>query len=221
MTPLPFDVLVSILSFLPAVRERRDVGPQTIYSCLSVNSLFRDAARLPLLWKPHYQMRYKYSDVLREQARSEVAGGNWQLMYAQRRRIDHAALKLLDRIVTTRIGLQPLLTDLVRQYMDVWDVLELESTCPIPSEFGGPCSNITDEELPQHTLCRRYWAKSIQNTIARGYGCTIWRRFKPSSDAIPSFELAMSSLSTSFGVSDKEVRLKAFKSLQYSHSKHR
>ena len=207
MNQLPLDVLINILSHVSPGRDRRDIGGLTLQNCLAVSYIFREAASLSLLWKPHYQIRYRYSDAYRERARSEAVEGIWRLMYAQRREIDRAALLALDGIVATGVGLQVALTNLVRQSLDVWDVLELESTCPIPAEFAQTSADLggyTGEDVPQHAICRRYWAKNIRDTIARGYGVRIWRRFKLDFEA-PSFESMMSSMSTFFGISDKEV----------------
>lgn len=210
MTQLPWDVLINVLGFLPVVRHRQDISASTLYSCLAVDSLFREAASLPLLWKPHYQIRYRYSNDLSEKGCRQAVEGNWRLMYNRRRELDRAALKLLDRIVLTRVGLQGALTKLVRQSLDVWDVLDLECTCPVP--YQHVLSNLetdgnSDDMVPDHAICRRYWAKSIRDAIARGYGLTIWRNFARGADIneFPSFELTMFSLSTVYGVLCNEV----------------
>ncbi|KAF8973523.1 hypothetical protein BDZ97DRAFT_374995 [Flammula alnicola] len=205
---LPLDVLIIILNLVPISRERCDIGALTLVSCLRVSSTFREAASLPSLWKPHYQIRYEHWDEEREKTRTDAVENNWRLMYAQRREIDRAALQLLDSIVSTRVGRQAVATSLVRQAMDVWDVLELECTCPIPQPFAGDghLDSLEGQRIPDHAITRRYWAKYLLDTVARGHGVSIWRRFRltsPPSEQ-PSFEETMSSLSTFFGVSEKK-----------------
>ena len=209
---LPLDVLIKILSFLPATRARYDDGSLTLAYFLRSSYLLREAALVPSIWKTHYEIRYEHCDEDKEVARREATGNNWRKMYLHRRQLDCLALRYLDKIVLERVGRQETAGALFRLYMDVWDVLELESQCPVPELFA----DIADEFMelrgpgPRHAITRRYWAKSMLDTISRGHAIDIWRAFwiVPPPSETPSFELTMSSLSCFFGQSEKRVCLR-------------
>ncbi|KAF9486300.1 hypothetical protein BDN70DRAFT_662 [Pholiota conissans] len=210
MSQLPLDVLTIILSQIPAVRDRRETSVRTLLNCSQVNSLFYEAVSLPFMWKSHYQMRYEHSTEERERVRNEELGHNWRRMYGRRREIDCAALKLLDKFVYTRVGMQDIATTLARQSLDIWDALELECSFPLPEPFGSQTTEYCgDRPFPNDTICRRFWAGYIRDTIARGLGVSLWRRYITGSSSpaleTPSFELAMSSISMMFGVSHKTI----------------
>ncbi|CAA7265914.1 unnamed protein product [Cyclocybe aegerita] len=201
---LPLDILFTIFSHLPVSRSRLELGPRTLASCLQTNSQFRDAASLPLLWKPHYHIRYEHSDQKRERARrNAVQDNNWQLLYSERRRLDCKTMRLLDEVVSNRVTRQAQAELVVELAMDVWDALELESECPVPAPFAdtefenGSC-------IPDHAITRRFWAKSLLDTISRGHAVSIWRRFWEHSGG-PSFEETMTPISCFLGCSEKRI----------------
>jgi F-box protein 21 len=207
---LPLDVLIRILSFLPASRARDDDGSLTLAHLLRSSYLLREAALVPSIWKSHYEIRYEHCDEGKEAARREAEGNNWQKMYLRRRQLDSLALGYLDKIVVERVGRQETAGALFRLYMDVWDVLELESQCPIPGLFADGADRFIGLRVPHYAITRRYWAKSMLDTISRGHAIDIWRTFwiVPSPSDTPSFELTMSSLSCFFGQSEKRVCLR-------------
>ena len=207
---LPLDVLTKILTFLPASRARYDDGSLTLAYFLRSSYLLRDAALVSSVWKTHYEMRYEHCEEGKEVARREAVGNNWRKMYLQRRQLDCLALRYLDDIVVERVGRQETARALFRLYMDVWDVLELESQCPIPELFADGADRFIGSRIPHHAITRRYWAKSMLDTISRGHAIDIWRTFwtAPSPSEMPSFELTMSCLSCFFGQSEKRVCLR-------------
>ncbi|KAF8807836.1 hypothetical protein BYT27DRAFT_7139292 [Phlegmacium glaucopus] len=204
---LPLDVLIKILSFLPASRARFDDGSLTLAHFLQSSNLLREAAFVPSIWESHYEMRYEYCDEGKEEARREAAGNNWRKLYFQRRQLDCLALQYLDKIVMERIGRQETAGALFRLSMDVWDVLELESQCPVPELFADRADRFIRLRIPYHAITRRHWAKSMLDTISRGHAIDIWRPFwvVPSPSKKPPFELTMSSLSCFFGQSEKRI----------------
>jgi F-box protein 21 len=207
----PLDVLIKILSFLPATRARYDDGSlSTLTYFLRSSYLLRDAALVPSIWKKHYEMRYEHCNEDKEVVRREATGNNWRKIYLERRQLDCLALRYLDKIVLERVGRQETAEALFRLYMDVWDVLELECQCPVPELFADRADGLTGSRVPRHAITRRYWAKSMLDTISRGHAIDIWRTFwiVPSPSETPSFELTMSSLSCFFGQSEKRVCLR-------------
>ena len=204
---LPLDVLIKILSFLPAARARYDDGSLTLAYFLQSSYLLREAALVPSIWKTHYEMRYEHCNEDKQVARREATGNNWRKMYLQRRQLDCLALGYLDKIVLERVGRQETASALFRLYMDVWDVLELESQCPVPELFADGADGFIGLRIPRHAITRRYWAKSMLDTISRGHAIDIWRAFWiiPPPFETPSFELTMSSMSCFFGKSEKRV----------------
>ena len=206
---LPLDVLIEILSFLPAFRARLDDGSLTLAYFLQSNHLLREAALVPSIWKIHYEIRYEHCDEGKEVARKETVGNNWRKMYLQRRQLDCLALRYLDKIVVERVGRQEIARALFRLSMDVWDCLDLESQCPVPELFADRADTFIELRVPHHAITRRYWAKLMLDTISRGHAIDIWRTFwiAPSPPETPSFELTMSCLSCFFGYSEKRVCL--------------
>ena len=209
---LPLDVLIKVLSFLPAARARYDDGSLTLAYFLRSSSLLREAALVPSIWKTHYEVRYEHSDEDKEVARREATGNNWRKMYLQRRQLDCLALQYLDKIVLEIVGRQETAEALFRLYMDVWDLLELESQCPVPELFAEREDGFVGLKVPPHAITRRFWAKMMLDTISRGHAVDIWRTFwmVPPPSETPSFELTMSSLSCFFGQSEKRVCLRCY-----------
>ena len=75
-------------------------------------------------------------------------------MYLQRRQLDGLALRHLDTIVLERVGRQETAGALFRLYMDLWDVLELESQCPVPELFPDRTDEFIGLRVPPHAITR-------------------------------------------------------------------
>jgi F-box protein 21 len=196
---LPLDVLVNVLSFLPAVRSRRDQSTFTLAACLRTNTILREAASLPALWKSHYQRRYEHCDPERERIRREALGSHspdWCLLYAARRRIDNVAIKHLDNLLRSQTELRRTGECILDLSMDVWDVLEVESRIPPDEEEG----------MPQHAFTRSFWASSLLRTLTRSRAVLLWRKFWLANVPDPTFEDTMNFLSGFFGYTNERVR---------------
>ncbi|KAF8167626.1 hypothetical protein B0H34DRAFT_24380 [Crassisporium funariophilum] len=202
---LPLDVFVKVLSFLPASRARCDIGSTTLAHCLETSCLLREAASVPSIWQSHYQLRYEHCDEDNEHVRMEGVDNNWRLLYQQRRQLDLVALQYLDKMVTLKVGQTETARSLFRLGMDVWDALELESLCPIPELFAGEGMEFSGGSIPDHAITRRFWAKSMLDTISRGHAIGIWQRFWTSQPEKPSFEETISALSCFFGTSEERL----------------
>lgn len=196
---LPLDVLIHILSLLPTERQYGlDQSVKCLTGFAAASHLFRDAAAISTLWEPHYRARYAYCSRDREVQRKQQFNGNWALMYAERRRIDRTALRLLDSVVEDRIGRFNHAAILAQFSFDIWDVLDLETQQPLPKLYA------EDNQLPEtvhpYALPRVYWAKSIQGVIAKDYTMQLW-----SQRADLSFTDAFSTLSSFFGVPHMDI----------------
>ena len=205
---LPLDALIGILSFLPPERRTQDTSACTLAAFLETSHLFREAACVSSLWKPHYTTRYGHCNERQESVRRQVLQYDWRLMYAERRRIDQTAVRCLERLLNSRNDRQTLAASIADSSMDVWDVLELESNCPVPAPFGKEGEEFEGERIPEHALTRRYWARSLLEVVSRGHAVSKWGAYFLSGtdhDA-PSFEDALKLMSCFFGVSDSRVR---------------
>lgn len=133
-------------------------------------------------------------------------------MYAERRRLDNAALRLLDQIVEDRGARYEHARRLSRQGFDVWDVLELEAT-PVelfPSDDDNGSEYQGDRRVfCRRSLTRRYWAQSIIEVISRAYAIELWGKLVNLEEGreVVSFENTMTALSCFFGKSPKEVSI--------------
>ncbi|KAF9056111.1 hypothetical protein BJ165DRAFT_477418 [Panaeolus papilionaceus] len=205
---MPLDVLITILNSLPATRSSYDIGPRTLSACLQVNSLLREAASVPYVWKLHYLIRYEHCNKLKELARRRMCQDNWHLMYQERRRVDVSALKKLDRLILIKQDRQKMMASIVESCMDVWDALELETQHPIPWALDPIQSSLFSSEIPEHALTRRYWAKCLLDTISRGWAIEKWNALSSESNDYTnasSFEECMTTLSCFFGASPQRI----------------
>lgn len=205
---LPLDLYISCLEHLPAERVECRGGVPTLVNCLRANALLREAALVPSLWERHYRVRYPHSEHFDESHSNwrlphAESSPNWRLLYAERRRQDNLALQLLDEVVSQREGRYRRAATLTTLSFDVWDVLDIECSLPVPSMFGG---NAVGTAAP-YALTRRFWASSILDTISRRFAIMQWGKLvnQDVTHSI-SFVEAFSSLSCFFGKPPQEVR---------------
>ncbi|PFH49695.1 hypothetical protein AMATHDRAFT_147095 [Amanita thiersii Skay4041] len=202
---LPFDVLVHIFNAVTPSRLD-DTGAKTLVSCLQVNHLFRDACLNPSLWEKHYLCRYTRSVPHLELKRREAYGRNWWALYNERRSIDQVAVSCLEVMVLNRTARYEQAATLTRVSLDIWDVLDIESRCAVPSIFG----DSSDDATPRpHALTRKHWAKAMADAITRATAIDVWSTViqdnseeEESQRAIHDeyrFEYAISALSCFFG----------------------
>lgn len=208
---LPLDVIINVILLLPLCRDREESSVSVLVHCALVSKLWNEAAARSLVWKEHYYARYEHCFEERELVRTRLCDNDYRAMYIYRRRLDNNALERLNEMVVSKAARMNIASSLADHGMDLFDVLELEATRPLPSPFLGEEENEDFEgvKLPAHALARRYWAKAMLETITRGNGISsIWRRFwrGPTPQERPSFEETMTSLSTFFGCSVKRVR---------------
>ncbi|PCH33952.1 hypothetical protein WOLCODRAFT_160478 [Wolfiporia cocos MD-104 SS10] len=219
---LPTELIVYILSLLPAKRDHVDSSVKTLLSCLAANSHLRAAASTPKLWEAHYVTRYTECVEEREAARRARARGDWCVLYRERRILDKEALELVDEIRLRLGGRHQSARRLVSSYsFDVWDALELESELPLPMSLCPQVDvhNVLGEvhcvdvgNVP-HALPRRYWARAIMGVIARHHVLKMWQTvYAPHDTASPeepsepiTFEQALAGLSAFFDKSPKQI----------------
>ncbi|KAJ7161406.1 YccV-like-domain-containing protein [Mycena crocata] len=198
MPHLPLDLYCSILEQLP-IHRTDDSGVLALASCLLANKLLHEAALVPSLWEPHYRVRYLHN----EQPIESHFKTNWRLMYAERRRQDRLALHLLDEMVSKRQGRSRHAATLTALSFDVWDVLEIECSLPVPVVFGGEPASV----VAPYASTRRFWAESILGAISRRAAIMQWGPLANRETAnLVSFVDAFSSLSCFFGKSPQELK---------------
>ncbi|OCH94687.1 hypothetical protein OBBRIDRAFT_788940 [Obba rivulosa] len=201
---LPVEIYTHILTFLPPT----DAGLTALISCLSANSALCAAAQTTALWEPFYRARYTECVEERETARRAAHGGDWRLLYRERRRLDRAALRLLDETRVELAGRHRNASRFAKEFsFDVWDALELEAHLPPPPIFRpqpqGGSDEAAGDDVP-HALPRRYWAQIMQGVIARHYALGRLVRVCRGDDSI-DFEEALACLSAFYDKSPKSV----------------
>jgi F-box protein 21 len=200
MPQLPLDLYIAILHNLPAHRLECDGGVPALVSCLQANSLLREAALVPSLWEPHYRARYLHSE-----NPDKSAVPNWRLMYVERRRQDNMALDLLDGMVSRREGRYQRAAALTALSFNLWDVLDIQCSLPVPPLFSQD-ENATTAAAAPYALTRRYWASKMAEAISRRFAILQWGRLARETENSVSFVDAFSTLSCFFGKPPREVR---------------
>ncbi|KAF7303238.1 F-box domain-containing protein [Mycena kentingensis (nom. inval.)] len=199
MPQLPLDLFVHVLESLQPERASPDPSLTTLISCLQANSLLREAAQVPAVWERFYCVRYQHDN---DQLRSAPSrfhsqfNGNWRDMYYARRRLDQAALDLLDEMVRARRNRYKYAAALTAMSFDVWDALEIDCLFPVPSLFGTTQS---------YAITRRYWAEGAMNMILRRFAITQWGRLVDEGARSVSFVDAFSYMSCFFGKTPRET----------------
>lgn len=174
--------------------------------CLLANSVLSAAASASIVWRAPYRSRYTHCVEENEQKRRDTLGGDWRLMYLERRRLDREALELLAEIRKERSGRHEKARVFTQTLsFDVWDALRLESQLEIPGWFtDAPTPADTIVKPVRDALPRRYWAQTVLGTIARHEVMGLWARaFTNPTDV--TFEQALAGLSAFFDVSIREV----------------
>ncbi|THH02586.1 hypothetical protein EW026_g306 [Hermanssonia centrifuga] len=203
---LPVEIYIEILKVLPT--SKSDPAEHTLLSCLQASSVTRTAALCSVCWKTPYDVRYTHCVCENEKKRKEASGGDWRLMYIERRRLDRRALRLLDEIREERSGRHERVRCFTQYSFDVWDALKLESELNVPNYFGGLSEGPLPVNVPADALPRRYWAQAVLGVISRH--STLKRLaqvFTSPEGKNTSFEEALGALSSFFDVSPKEVTL--------------
>ncbi len=201
---LPLQIYIEILKVLPT--SKSDPAEHTLLSYLQASSVTRTAALCSVCWKTPYDVRYTHCVCENEKKRKEASGGDWRLMYIERRRLDRRALRLLDEIREERSGRHERVRCFTQYPFDVWDALKLESELNVPNHFGGLSEGPLPVNVPADALPRRYWAQAVLGVISRH--STLKRLaqvFTSPEGKNTSFEEALGALSSFFDVSPKEV----------------
>ena len=194
-------IFIEILSNIHTSKD--SPSEPTLVSCLQANSVLRAAALASRAWKKPYRIRYTHSDHEREQKRKELFGGDWRLMYYERRRIDKQGMDLLAEIREQRSGRH----DRARRFtqelsFDVWDALKEESELMIPHWFREELrieGNAAEDALP-----RQFWARTAMGIITRYQAIKMWTQLLDDPSSV-SFEQGLAGLSAFFDTSLAEV----------------
>lgn len=214
---LPLDIYVHILAQLPVSAGTDPSSTNTLLNCCLANTQLRDAAVLSSLWEPHYHARYTICDEQREKLRILAHGDNWRVRYADRRRLDCYALKLLDEIVDQRSDRVSRARTLCHSLsFDVWDVLSTESRRILFEDEDADFYMDAIVSAP-YALTRRFWARKMLGVIARYHAIKIWSNLHiVGADDHVSFEESLAGLSAFFGYPPQKVFMPSFLPLTYT-----
>ncbi|KAI0079618.1 hypothetical protein K474DRAFT_1658979 [Panus rudis PR-1116 ss-1] len=209
---LPVELFVEILGHLPVCDD--DSSIKTLSNAFLANSQTRTAASTSLLWKPHYQHRYVHCVEARERERRKALGGDWRLLYIQRRLLDRHALYILGQLRDDRTGRHERVRRLAELSFDIWDVLRQEEQLPLPyCLLGGAALTVPQDAYDnrlaeENVLPRKFWAGTALGIIARRHNIQLWNEvFQINGNSI-SFEDALASLSSAFDFSIQEITMK-------------
>ncbi|KAG1813318.1 uncharacterized protein BJ212DRAFT_1367790 [Suillus subaureus] len=187
---LPFDIYVPILEQLTPLTDSDE--------SINASTSLRTAASVSRLWEPHYRVRYTICDTAKEQSRKQSTGGDWRLMYFERRRIDLETLDILFKIVTER-GDRRL--ERAREVntmfsFDAWNALEIAANYPLPETFREPGAP-EQRPAPPHAVPIRFWAQMLLGAIARSDAVRTWGDLI-SNDTPQALELSFACVSSFF-----------------------
>ncbi|KAK0208777.1 hypothetical protein DFS33DRAFT_1305544 [Desarmillaria ectypa] len=202
---LPLDVLIHILSHLPPSPRRGCDDPiYAFVGFLEANTLLREAAMVSSLWEPHYRARYIHCDEQAEAQRLSMTNGDWRLLYVARRRLDNVALQHLDEIVRQRSGQLEHAKSIFELSFDIWDIMQTEAEQPVPVPFRRVNDAEQTQDIAPNAPTRRYWARSIMESISRSYAIDLWTRSQRGDDSV-SFVESFSALSCFLGKSPRQM----------------
>ncbi|KAF8310618.1 Transglutaminase-like superfamily-domain-containing protein [Cantharellus anzutake] len=137
-----------------------DDSARTLLQCSRTNSMLRAIACLSHIWKSHYLARWTRS---KDHAALEARfGGDYRLMYFERRWRDRRAVKALSRVIQHRCGRHELAMELIEELnYDAWDVLSAQIVPNSGASFAGIDAPTED------WFARNFWAGEILRTMAR------------------------------------------------------
>lgn len=221
MSSFPAEIYHHILFQLPPVRDS-DSSVYTLVNCSEACSLLRYVSTSPILWRSHYQIRYKHSDEYKEEARRSKTGSNWTVLYAERRRLESQALGMIKNAITGNTEafrrddeepkekhdghmipwLQVVGKSTVQLGMDIYDMLDiLQRTAPRTLR-GVPAEAELMYEHPSSPW--KSWAIYLKGLILRHDAVRGWIRMKDNPEEV-TFERALAGLSAFYGASYVEV----------------
>lgn len=194
----PAELWYLILSHLPTATQLDNTTPLTLINIALSCRFLREIALESSLWEPHYKSRWLRSESHEEIGRHQRFGSDFQLMFAERQRLDRRAHTYLTEVVEAReLNERQRPASLLASQLgyDVLDTLNLISEAN-PEKL---CNISVDQESANDTLSRQFWAIESKNLILRHIGVSKWTRLNLSSDAQCSLEDALSVLSTFVG----------------------
>ena len=217
--PFPAEIYHHILAQLPPIRHS-DSSVYTLLNCSEANSLLLSASTTALLWRSHYQVRYKHNDERKEEERRSKIGSNWRALYIERRRLESQALDVLKEVILGNTEsfrpcadkdghdedqapwLQVVGRSIVQLGMDIYDMLDvIQRTAPRMLR-GAPDEVELEYEHP--TSPWKSWAMYLKGLILRHDAIRRWIHMKDSLEEMP-FERTLAGLSAFYGVSYVEV----------------
>ena len=220
MLSFPTEIYHHILAQFPPLRDS-DSSVYALVSCSETSSVLRYASTSALLWRPHYQIRYKNSDERKEKEWKSKAKSDWRSLYVERRRLESQALGIMKNAILGNTEslrptgeeeeehnehpvawLQVVGRPTVQLGMDVYDLLDiLQRTAPRRLR-GAPEEAELAYEHP--TSPWKSWAVYLKGLVLRHDTISRWARMRVNPwETTP--ERALAGLSAFYGVSYVEV----------------
>lgn len=204
MIQLPLDVLTVVCYWLPSPSRQDDVGIQALSHCTQVNTLFREAAHVPSLWKYVYGLRYFEFDPAAETCRTQYYGDDWRLRYYARRTLDSEAYTAFLDVVYNLDRRPDASWVITKHQMDVYDFLCIIQEQPLPQYFQ---ESAEPEIHPRpQSMTRRYWATQLLLQIPAMGAVQTWAKLHDDPLSV-TFEDTFNALSGFFGVPTSKVRV--------------
>lgn len=207
---LPYEICLRILECLPDSKGS-DWGAIALARCCENKSALGEAARLPRLWRSHYEKRYDIYRPEEEARRKARLGSDWRALYRVRRELDDDGFILLQKIIDGGGGSDSssAAERLVHDFgYDVWNAFEVElMNLPLSEDLG-------NKELERRNgfkavdLTRRSWILETMGVISRAHAVDAWGTLMSptASEEEQSFERALASLSEFWSVPSLQVR---------------
>ena len=220
MSSFPAEIYHHILAQLPPLRDS-DSSVYALVNCSEASSVLRYASTSAVLWRPHYQVRYKHSDERKEEERKSKARSDWRALYVERRRLESQALDTMKNVILGNTeSLRPAVEEeeehdehpvawlqvvgrsTIQLGMDVYDLLDiLQRTAPRRLR-GAPEEAELAYEHPASPW--KSWAMYLKGLVLRHDTINRWTRMRDNPEET-TFERALAGLSAFYGVSYVEV----------------
>ncbi|KAK4156816.1 hypothetical protein C8A00DRAFT_30251 [Chaetomidium leptoderma] len=155
---IPDEIVRHILLFLP---------PQdTLANFQLISRRYYHLANEPLLWRWHCRSSFRYwhpEHKLQEKLAALASSVDWRRLWVTRKRRNDKAARLLDRIISTKLGQLRNMQGICELGYDVKDYL-LEQ-CHV-------------DDSAEDVLARRYHANTALDSIHRGVAVELWSRYQ-------------------------------------------
>ncbi|KAL2179468.1 uncharacterized protein P884DRAFT_194834 [Thermothelomyces heterothallicus CBS 202.75] len=155
---IPDEIIRHILLYLPP--------EHTLESFQLIARRYHHLANEPLLWRWHCQSSFRFWDPkhkFQEKLAALASSVDWKGLWITRKRANNRAARLLDGVISTKVGQLKRLQGICELGYDVKDYL-LEQ-CHV-------------DETAEDFLARRYYANTALGSIHRSVAVDLWSRYQ-------------------------------------------